>query len=121
MKLTTTIAGALLCLVLWAPVGGATPDGYQPQLRGQDTSDVVSRYLRSNGPDGSLSQPGGAARHPDSVGARPTLPAAPLVNSSGDTFAWDTFGGGVVGGMAIALIALAAAQAGRGRRRLAPR
>jgi hypothetical protein len=120
MKLTTAIAGALLCLVLWAPVAGATPDGYQPQLRGQDTSDVVSRYLRSNGPDGSASEPGGAARHPDSVGARPTVPAVPI-SSSGDTFAWETFGGGVAGGAAIALIALAAAQAGRGRRRLAPR
>jgi hypothetical protein len=120
MKLTT-IAGALLCLALWAPVAGASPDGYQPQLREQDTSDVVSRYLRSNGPDGSLSQSGGAARHPDSVGARLTLPAAPIVTSSGDTFAWETFGGGIASGVAIALIALAAAQAGRGRRRLAPR
>jgi hypothetical protein len=121
MKLTTTIAGALLCLALWAPVAGASPDGYQPTLREQDTSDVVSRYLRSNGPNGSLSEPGGAARHPDSVGARPTPPASPLVSSSGDAFAWETFGGGVAGGVAIALIALGAAQAGRGRRRLAPR
>jgi hypothetical protein len=119
MKLTT-IAGALLCLALWAPVAGASPDGYQPQLREQDTSDVVSRYLRRNGPDGSLSQ-SDAARHPDSVGARPTVPAAPVVSSSGDTFAWETFGGGLAGGVAIALMALVAAQAGRGRRRLAPR
>jgi hypothetical protein len=120
MKLTITIAGALLCLALFAPVAGAGPDGYQPQLREQDTSDVVSRYLRSHRPHGS--QLGGAAeRHPDSVGARPTVTAAPLGTSSGDSFAWETFGGGLAGGVAIAVIALAAAQAGRGRRRLAPR
>jgi hypothetical protein len=123
MRLATTIAGALLCLALYAPVAGATPDGYQPQLRGQDTSDVVGRYLRRSGPDGA--QPelagGSAARHPDSLRPRSAPLSAPIASSSGDSFAWETFGGGVAGGAAIALIALAAAQAGRGRRRLAHR
>lgn len=46
MKALVTIPLALVALALCVPIAGATPDGYQPQLKA-DTSDVVSRHLEA--------------------------------------------------------------------------
>lgn len=46
MKAFVPIALALVALALCAPIAGATPDSYQPQLKA-DTSDVVSRHLEA--------------------------------------------------------------------------
>jgi hypothetical protein len=45
------LAVALAASVLAVPVAGAQPDSYQPQLRGVDTSDVVSRALDNRMPE----------------------------------------------------------------------
>jgi hypothetical protein len=123
MKLTTTIAGALLCLALCAPVASAGPDGYQPQLREESATDVVSRYLRRNTPEVLQAQGGGtAARHPDSLrSGLPVAAPASTTASSGERFGWQAFGSGIAGGLALALLALAAVHLGKERRRLAHR
>ncbi len=124
MRLTITIAGALLALALAAPVGAATPDSYQPQLREQGSSDdVVSRYLRRHAPGVFQPQVGGAARHPDSLGFRGPVPAMARITAAppSDTFAWEAFVGGIAGGVVLALLGLAAVRVGGESRRLAPR
>jgi hypothetical protein len=122
MKLTIPIAAAVLSLAFCVPVASADPDGYQPQLR-ESATDVVDRYLRSHAQDVRHEQAGGvAARHPDSLGVRRGGPASTPVAASGtEPFAWQVFGSGIAGGVALALLALAAVQVGRERRRLAHR
>jgi hypothetical protein len=51
MKGITTTALAAFALALGTPVASADPDGYQPQLRTTDPSDVVSRYLNHSAQD----------------------------------------------------------------------
>lgn len=52
MQIGTTFALAAAALTLGVPLAAAAPDGYQPQLRGNDQTDVIDRYLANHGPDG---------------------------------------------------------------------
>lgn len=49
MKKALTLTVALAATAFGVPVAGAEPDSYQPQLRGADSSDVVSRALDKRG------------------------------------------------------------------------
>jgi hypothetical protein len=43
------VTTALAALTLGVPVAAADPDGYQPQLKSVDQSDVIARYLEREG------------------------------------------------------------------------
>jgi hypothetical protein len=131
MKLKTTLAACVTALTIGVAGAAADPDGYQPSLQGQATSDAVDRYLRNNAPPvpdalerylrNNTPPPyavgsNGAADHPDSLGARPTLVAGSEFASDGRDWTVGAFG--ALGGALLALLAIAGASAMRERRRL---
>ena len=123
MKLLTTIAVVATALTIGATGATAGPDGYQPQLREGDRSDVIDRYLRNHesravAPDGA----GGAPSHPDSQAVRPgpDAEAAPTAKDEFE-FSWQSSAVGALGAGLIAVLVLLGATATRDRRRLAIR
>jgi hypothetical protein len=132
MKLTQGLATAITALAIAVPAAGATPDGYQPQLRPSSQpdafmrhlrnsapaprqSDAFTRYLRNNAPQA------GAAAHPDSRGARVgfAVSATPVTVSGDDGTDLAT---GVIGallGAFVTALAIVGASSIRGRRGLA--
>jgi hypothetical protein len=132
MKLTYALGVAITVLAIGAPVAGATPDGYQPQLKSGSQPDAFLRYLRNNEPQ-SGAQPDafmrylhnnqpqtGAATHPDSRPVRVTadVQATPTDEVGSDARDVTTGVIGAVFGAFVALLAIASASAIRGRRRL---
>ena len=132
MKLHTTLAVVATTLTISVPAAVAAPDGYQPQLRSDGVTDVFDRYLRSNAPpsqpdvferyvqnNAPSAQPdvNHAAGHPDSLGARPGMVAetAPITADGRD---WTLGAFGALGGVVLALLAIAGASAIRERHRL---
>jgi hypothetical protein len=131
MKLTQALATAVTALAIGVPVAGATPDGYQPQLKSASQSDAFMRYLRSNTPTSQSdafarylrnnAPQTGAASHPDSQGVRFSLAVSSTPESVGIAEGRDLTTGvvGALLGAFSAVLAIATASAIRGRRRVA--
>lgn len=127
MKKALTLTVALAATAFAVPVAGAEPDSYQPQLRGADSSDVVSRALDNRSAPSDVVDRAIRRRQQESsvpldsfdrapLADRPVtaLPAAagPSVDSS------DGVGGiGLVGALALAATLGAAATALTPRKR----
>ena len=134
MRIRTTLALGVTALTLGVPAAAADPDGYQPQLQGNVSSDAVERYLRNNAsaePDAiarylrhhpTTESPApavdtnGAAGHPDSLAVRPNPAVEPAPASGGRDWTIGTVG--AFGGALLALLAVVGASAFRERRRL---
>jgi hypothetical protein len=129
MKLHTALAVVVTALAVAVPTAVAAPDGYQPQLRPDAIPDAFDRYLRSNAPqpqpdaferylrsNAPQPQSGGdnAARHPDSLGARPAV--VERVTTTAEGRDWTAGAFGALGGAVLALVAIAGASALRSRR-----
>ncbi len=135
MTFRTAFALAVAALTVGVPVSGATPDGYQPQLRPGPQPDAIDRYLRNNAApqqpdaldrylaDNAAQQvetqqvETAAAGHPDSHAVRPS-PSAEIAPVDGAGRDWATGAVGALGGVLVAVLAIVGASAMRERRRL---
>lgn len=128
-----TLAVGLAALALGVPVAAAEPDSYQPQLRGVDTSDVISRALDNRVPETDVVDRAVARHQQESSIPVDSFDRAPLAERPSAVLATDStqaiepgdgLGGiGLAGALALAAILGAAATAltPLGRRSLAHR
>ena len=128
-SLTTIFAIVATALTICVTGVAAQPDGYQPQLQQPTQPDGYQPQLGV----GAQSQPfdryvidqsvrsvtGGAASHPDSRAVRPGIVAeAEPIADVGSRFSWGSGAVGALGAWLVVVLAVAAASATRGRRRL---
>jgi hypothetical protein len=136
MKVLTTLALAATLLALGVPVAtAAQPDALDRYLQANPPApvpdaidryrasesaatppvpDAIDRYLRNN----EVASATGAADHPDSLAARPTVVGEP-VSLSDDGRDWGTGALGVFVGLLVALMVGSSTAVLRDRRRLA--
>ena len=130
MKFLTTLAVVATALTIGVTGVAAQPDGYQPQLQQPTQPDGYQPQLGV----GAQSQPfdrypidqsapsvagGAAASHPDSRAVRPGVVAeAEPIADVGSRFSWGSGAVGALGAWLVVALAVVAASATRGRRRL---
>ena len=130
MKFLTTLAVVAVALTIGVAGPAAQPDGYQPQLQQPTQPDGYQPQLGGGAP----SQPfdryainqstesvagGAAASHPDSQAVRPGLVAeAEPIADDASGFSWGSGAVGALGAWLVVGLAVVAASATRGRRRL---
>ena len=129
MKFLTTIAVAATALTIGVTGVAAQPDGYQPQLQQPTQPDGYQPQLGVGAPSqpfdryaidqSARSVAGGAASHPDSRAVRPGVVAeAEPIADVGSRFSWGSGAVGALGAWLVVVLAVVAASATRGRRRL---
>ena len=130
MKLLTTLAVLAAALTVVGTGTTANPDGYQPQLQQPRLPDGYQPQLG----EGAQSEPfdrypinestrsvagGAAASHPDSRAVRPGVVAeAEPTADDGSGVSWGSGAVGALGAWLVVVLAVVAASATRGRRRL---